>query len=183
MATFDLLQVSMTAVTSDWYSRVSGKPEVNMTSVLRPGTVDRPFARLRRASSTLWTPKSASALLKRRRRGWRPQGRHHDRRLAFGETADPFMPITTCFKRCGIGREVLRDVHAAADAEPPVTVASLGAPAAPSLGNAEADFGVRSAPQSLSSSAGAQDVGHVDLRFSLTVEYQELAAVGCRYLQ
>ena len=32
-----------------------------MTSVFRPGTVERFLARLRRASSTVWTPKSASA--------------------------------------------------------------------------------------------------------------------------
>src|ERR1039458_4108162 len=100
MATFALLQVSMTAVTSDVYSMVSGKPEVNMTSVLRPGTVDRPFARLRRASSTLWTPKSASALVRDGAVGGGAKEATMTGGCAFGETEDPFIPITTCFNRC-----------------------------------------------------------------------------------
>src|SRR5271169_6086042 len=99
MATFDLLQVSMTAVSSDWYSEFRGKPEVNITRVLRPGTLDRLFARLRKASSTLRTPKSASALL----RDGPIDGGANDATItgscAFGDTADPLMPITTCFNR------------------------------------------------------------------------------------
>src|SRR5580704_919121 len=99
MATFDLLQVSMTAVSSDWYSGFIGKPEVNMTSVLRPGTVDRLLARLRRARSTVCTPKSDSALL----RDGPMDGVARDATMTgswgFGETVEPFIPITTCFKR------------------------------------------------------------------------------------
>src|ERR1700731_3947947 len=99
MATFDLLQVSMTAASSDWYSTVSGKPEVNMTRVLRPGTVDRLFARLRRASSTLRTPKSASAFPRDGAAGGAPKDATVTGGSAFGETADPLRPITTCFSR------------------------------------------------------------------------------------
>src|SRR5271169_4438809 len=98
MATFDLLQVSITAVTSDSYSKLSGKPEVNMTSVLRPGTVDRPLARLRRAISTLWMPKSASAFPRDGigAVGGAPSDATMTEGSAFGETNDPFIPVTTC---------------------------------------------------------------------------------------
>src|SRR5580693_1357105 len=98
MATFDLLQVSMTAVSSDWYSGFMAKPEVSMTSDLRPGTVESPFARLRSASNTVWTPKSASAFPSDGPRDGVPR----DATMtggAFGETDDPFKPATTCFKR------------------------------------------------------------------------------------
>src|ERR1700691_420510 len=101
MATFDLLQVSMTAVSSDWYSGFMEKPEVSMTSDLRPGTVERSFARLRRASSTVWTPKSASALPSDGPREGDPRDATMTGGCAFGETDDPFRPATTCFKRCG----------------------------------------------------------------------------------
>src|SRR5258708_17869391 len=99
MATFALLQVSMTAVSSDWYSGFSGKPEVNITRVLRPGTLDRLFARLRRASSTLRTPKSASALYKDGPIEGAPSDATMTEESGFGETTDPFRPLTTCFYR------------------------------------------------------------------------------------
>src|SRR5580704_13003997 len=99
MATFDLLQVSMTAVNSDWYSGFSGNPEVSITKVFRPGTVERPFARLRSASSTVWTPKSASALFSEGPMGGAPRDATITGGCAFGETDDPFKPATTCFKR------------------------------------------------------------------------------------
>src|ERR1700730_11780203 len=99
MATFDLLQVSMAAVSSDWNCGFSGNPDVNITSVLRPGTPDRPLARLRKASSTLRTPKSTSALYK----DGPIEGGLSDATMteesAFGDTADPFNPVTTCFNR------------------------------------------------------------------------------------
>src|SRR3984885_14399461 len=100
MATFDRLHVSMTAVSSDWYSGFSGKPEVSITRVFRPGTVERPFARLRSASSTVWTPKSASELFKDGPRDGAPKDAKITGACAFGETDDPFKPATTCFKRC-----------------------------------------------------------------------------------
>ena len=58
-------------------------------------------------------------------------------------------------------------------------------PAAPSLGNAEADFGIhtvllalRSLAKGMSDRARTQDAGHVDLRLSAESEYQsELTAV------
>jgi hypothetical protein len=53
MATLALLQASMTAVSSAVYSEVSGKPDVSMIRVLRPGTVERSLASVRRASMTL----------------------------------------------------------------------------------------------------------------------------------
>src|SRR5580692_7790440 len=99
MATFDLLHVSITAVSSDWYSVFNGKPEVSITRVLRPGTVERPLARLRRASSTVWTPKSASALLRDGPRDGAPRDATITGGCAFGETDAPFNPATTCFKR------------------------------------------------------------------------------------
>jgi len=52
----------MVAVSSDWFSCVSGKPPENSTTILRPGTERRFFARLRIASSMLRAPKSAAAL-------------------------------------------------------------------------------------------------------------------------
>src|ERR1022692_4980240 len=99
MATFDLLHVSMTAVSSDWYSGFIGKPEVSITSVLRPGTVERLLARLRRASSTVWTPKSASELLRDGPRDGAPRDATMTGGCAFGDTEDPFKLATTCFKR------------------------------------------------------------------------------------
>src|ERR1700678_1460069 len=100
MATLALLQVSMTAVTSDECSVVSGKPDVNMTRVLRPGTVERPFARLRSASSTVCMPKLASALPRDGPRGGGARDATSTGDCAFGETDDPCRPATTCFKRC-----------------------------------------------------------------------------------
>src|SRR5229473_2122152 len=99
MATFALLQVSMTAVSSDWYSGFSGKPDVNITRVLRPGTLDRLFARLRRASRTLRTPKSASALYKDGPIEGEPSDATMTEESGLGETTDPFRPVTTCFNR------------------------------------------------------------------------------------
>src|ERR1700730_1077295 len=98
MATFALLQLSIAAVTSDWVSKLSGKPEVNITRVLRPGIVDIPLATLRRALSTLRMPKSADMLL-------RDVGAVAGARDAtitgssLGETDDPFVPATTFFSR------------------------------------------------------------------------------------
>lgn len=63
MATFDLLQASMVAVNSDWFSLVNGKPPENRITILRPGTLRRFLARLRTASSMLRAPKSDAALL------------------------------------------------------------------------------------------------------------------------
>jgi hypothetical protein len=63
MATLALLQASIVAVSSDWLSVVSGKPDEKSTTILRPGTPRRFFARLRTDSSMLLAPKSASALL------------------------------------------------------------------------------------------------------------------------
>jgi hypothetical protein len=57
-----LLQASIVAVNSDWFSLVSGNPPEKSTTIFRPGTVLRFFARLRIASSMLRAPKSASAL-------------------------------------------------------------------------------------------------------------------------
>src|ERR1700733_961840 len=100
MATFALLQVLMVALTSDWYSMLSGNPAVNMTRVLRPGTEDNPLARPRIAPRTLLTPKSASA---RTSDGAAVGGTPRDATIAdgspLGETADPFAPFTTCFRR------------------------------------------------------------------------------------
>src|SRR5216684_2982150 len=61
MATLDLLQASMVAVSSDWFSSVSGKPPEKRIIILRPGMLRRFFAKLRTASSMLRAPKSASA--------------------------------------------------------------------------------------------------------------------------
>src|SRR5580704_6193537 len=99
MATFDLLQVSMTAVSSDWYSGFIGKPAVNITSVLRPGTLDMPLAKSRRASSAVWTPKSASAFPREGTIGGDPSDATITGGCALGATADPFIPLTTCFNR------------------------------------------------------------------------------------
>src|SRR6202158_308554 len=70
-----------------------------MTRVFRPGTVDRFLARLRRARSTVWTPKSASEFPSD---GPRVEGANEATitgDCALGETAEVFIPITTCFKR------------------------------------------------------------------------------------
>src|SRR5476649_2617510 len=64
MATFALLQASIVAVNSDSFSGVRANPEENSTSILRPGTARRFFAKLRTPSSIVRAPKSASALLK-----------------------------------------------------------------------------------------------------------------------
>ena len=61
-ATFDLLQASIVAVSSDWFSEVNGKPPEKRTTIFLPGMLRRFFARLRTASSMLRAPKSASAL-------------------------------------------------------------------------------------------------------------------------
>jgi hypothetical protein len=58
-----LLQASIVAVSSLSLSLVSGKPDENSTTIFRPGTPRRFFARLRTESSMLLAPKSASALL------------------------------------------------------------------------------------------------------------------------
>jgi hypothetical protein len=64
MATFDLLQASIVAVSSDSFSTVSGNPPEKSTTILRPGMLRRFFARLLTAKSMLRAPKSASALLR-----------------------------------------------------------------------------------------------------------------------
>src|ERR1700751_1669350 len=99
MATFDLLHVSMTAGSSDWYSTLKGKPEVNMTRVFRPGTVDRFLARLRRARSTVCTTKAASEFPSDGPRVGGANEATITGDCALGETAEVFVPITTCFKR------------------------------------------------------------------------------------
>src|SRR5579864_7449723 len=62
MTTFALLQASIVAVNSDSFSELSGKPEEKSTTIFRPGTPRRFFARLRTDRSMLLAPKSASAL-------------------------------------------------------------------------------------------------------------------------
>src|ERR1035437_5742242 len=99
MATFALLHVSITAVSSDWYSGFIEKPEVSMTRALRPGTVDRLLARLRTASSTACMPKPSSALLRDGAIGGGADDATITGGSALGETVQPFKPITTCFKR------------------------------------------------------------------------------------
>ena len=54
----------MVAVSSDWFSCVSGKPPENSTTIFRPGMERRFFAKLRTASNMLRAPKSAAALPK-----------------------------------------------------------------------------------------------------------------------
>ena len=70
-----------------------------MTRVLRPGMLDMLFAKLRKASSTLRTPKSASALLNE----GPIEGGAIEATIAeespLGETVEVFNPITTCFRR------------------------------------------------------------------------------------
>src|SRR5579872_2476820 len=63
MATFERLQISMVAVTSDICSGVTGKPEVSRTRILRPGTEDRFLARLRSDRIMSRAPKSDLAVL------------------------------------------------------------------------------------------------------------------------
>jgi hypothetical protein len=53
----------MVAVSSDSFSGVNANPAEKSTSIFRPGTVRKFFARLRTASSIVRAPKSASALL------------------------------------------------------------------------------------------------------------------------
>src|SRR5439155_879924 len=62
MATLALLQASTVAVSSDWRSGVSAKPDENRITVLRPGTDWRFLARVRTASNMLRAPKSAIGL-------------------------------------------------------------------------------------------------------------------------
>ena len=57
-----MLQASIVAVNSAWFSCVSGNPPENSTTIFRPATARRFFARLRTASSILRAPKSAAAL-------------------------------------------------------------------------------------------------------------------------
>jgi len=70
-----------------------------MTRVLRPGMLDMLFAKLRKARSTLRTPKSASALLNE----GPIEGGAIEATVAeespLGETVEVFNPITTCFRR------------------------------------------------------------------------------------
>jgi hypothetical protein len=63
IATLDLLQVSIVAVSSDMISSVAGKPEVNSTSVFLPGIELRSLARSRNAINTVRAPKLASSPL------------------------------------------------------------------------------------------------------------------------
>jgi hypothetical protein len=62
MATLALLQAAIVAVSSDSFSFVTGNPPENKTTIFRPGTLRRFFARLRIARSMLRAPKSAAAL-------------------------------------------------------------------------------------------------------------------------
>src|ERR1700720_2782079 len=63
METFALLQASIVAVSSERRCESSGNPAEKRTSILRPGTARRFFARLRTARSMVRAPKSLSALL------------------------------------------------------------------------------------------------------------------------
>lgn len=86
----------MVAVSSDWFSCVSGNPPENSTTIFRPGMERRFFARLRTASNMLRAPKSAAALPSDPM-----EGRPADATVigtsgggAFGSTAEPFTPDT-----------------------------------------------------------------------------------------
>src|ERR1700722_11919547 len=96
----------MAAVNCDCSSEFRAKPEVSITRVLRPGTDERFFARLRRASSTLRAPKSASEFVNDGKFGVappeKPDGVARDATwigaaAPFGETAEPFTVATTSF--------------------------------------------------------------------------------------
>src|ERR1700719_4023316 len=94
MATLDLLQASIVAVSSDWFSGFSAKPPENNTSIFLPGTVRRFLARLRTASNTLRAPKSASALLNEDSPAEATVTGCGSGTLALGFTEEVFTPLT-----------------------------------------------------------------------------------------
>src|ERR1700674_4903594 len=102
MATLDLLQASIVAVSSDWFSGFSANPPENNTSIFLPGTVRRFLARLRTASNTLRAPKSASALLSEESpvdaivTGWTSGT------LALGFTEEDLIPATADLSRSAL---------------------------------------------------------------------------------
>src|SRR5580704_17536053 len=112
MATLALLQASIVAVSSDSLSLVNGKPEENSTTIFRPATPRRFFARLRTESSMLLAPKSASALLIEENGedvpdvlpngpvdGESPAEATWTGDCALGSTAEPFAPPTAACSR------------------------------------------------------------------------------------
>jgi hypothetical protein len=86
----------MVAVSSDWFSCVSGNPPENSTTIFRPGMERRFFARLRTASSMLRAPKSAAALPSDEPKKGRPVDATETGASggAFGSTAEPLTPDT-----------------------------------------------------------------------------------------
>src|SRR5215472_11625460 len=96
MATFDLLQASIVAVSSDWFSGVSGKPPEKRIIILRPGMVRRFFARLRTASNMVRAPKSAAAFPREDMPmvGMELEATVTSGGGAFGSTAEALMPET-----------------------------------------------------------------------------------------
>src|SRR5204863_8790697 len=93
MATLALLQALTVAVSSDWRSGVSAKPDENRITVLRPGTAWRFLARVRTASNMLRAPKSAIGL----RVGAPREATCVVSAGSLGLTAEYFTPDTTCF--------------------------------------------------------------------------------------
>src|SRR5207249_10349094 len=98
MATLDLLHASIVAVSSDWFSLLSGKPPENRMTILRPGMLRRFFAKLRTASSMVRAPKSAAAF---ESEDIPIVGSAFEATVtaasdggAFGSTAEPFIPET-----------------------------------------------------------------------------------------
>src|ERR1019366_1522683 len=96
-ATFALLQALITAVSSDWFSGVQGNPAVSSTRLLRPGTAARFLTTLRRASSILRAPYSASDEVKT---GGPPNAATSTGTVvsAFG-TFGILTPVATCLRR------------------------------------------------------------------------------------
>src|SRR5580700_8883333 len=102
----------MVAVSSDSLSLVNGKPDENSTTIFRPGTPRRFFAKLRTDSSMLLAPKSASALLIPEKGedvpcappngladGDSPAEATSTGPCALGSTAEPFAPDTAARNR------------------------------------------------------------------------------------
>src|SRR5207248_11328315 len=96
MATLDLLQASIVAVSSDSFSGVSGKPPEKRIIILRPGILRRFFATLRTASSMVRAPKSACALRSEDipRGGMAVEATVTSGGGALGSTAEVFTPET-----------------------------------------------------------------------------------------
>src|SRR5271168_4940708 len=102
----------MVAVSSDSLWLVNGKPEENSTTIFRPGTPRRFFAKLRTDRSMLRAPKSASALLIPENGdevacappngladGESPAEATSTGDCALGSTAEPFAPETAARNR------------------------------------------------------------------------------------